>query len=254
MFRKPVFLLTLCAASATAHAEGKLSTTLGVDYTSGRYGTRDTTTILSIPFTLKYETGPFTAKASLPWIQLTGPTGSTIGPDGRPVGSTTGARQKETGLGDLVTSLTWTAYNDASNGLIVDLTGKIKWGTANEARGLGTGKNDFSAQADIYKKRERTTYYATLGYKVYGDPDGIEFRNVPYVSLGFSHALAAANAAGLSWDYRPRVVTDGKPTSEVMAFFIHKLDNATKLQFYVIKGLSDGSPDWGGGLAASYAF
>ena len=254
LFRRAASLIILCAIAASVHAEGKISATMGVNYTSGQYGTRDTTSILSIPFTLKYESGPYTVKASLPWIQLTAPVGSIIGPDGRPVGSTAGARQKETGLGDLVTSLTWSAYNDTANGLLIDLTGKIKWGTANEARGLGTGENDFSVQTDIYKKWNRTTYFATLGYKVYGDPAGIDFRNVPYGSLGFSHALSDTNMAGLIWDYRPKVVTNGHPTSEATAFLMHKLNAATRLQLYVVKGFSDGSPEWGGGLAVVYAF
>jgi hypothetical protein len=158
------------------------------------------------------------------------------------------------GMGDLVTSLTWAAYDNAQTGIAVDLIGKVKWGTADEKKGLGTGKNDVSAQADIYKTLGKTAIFATLGYKVYGDPSGIDFKNVGYGGLGVSHRLSDLTSGGLTWDYRPKVTTNGKPTNEITAFMTRKFSDATKMQFYLVKGLSDGSPDWGGGLVLSHAY
>ena len=41
---------------------------------------------------------------------------------------------------------------------------------------------------------------------------------------------------------------------EVMAFWTRKLDRTWKAQLYGLVGLSDGSPDWGFGASAAYAF
>ena len=35
-----------------------------------------------------------------------------------------------------------------ANPLLIDLTGKVKFGTADENKGLGTGENDYAVQAD----------------------------------------------------------------------------------------------------------
>lgn len=248
MSKQYLLLAVSLVAAGASQAEGKFFTTVGVDYSSGEYGTSTKTTILSIPVALKYETGAFTFKGSLPWLQVKSPAGSTLGPDGRPIGAVTANRATQSGIGDLVTSVTWAAFNDAASATALDLTGKVKWATADEDKGLGTGENDFSVQADIYKTIGKTALFATLGYKMYGDPAGIDFRNVGYGGVGFSHRVTEKFSAGLTWDYRPKVTANGDPTNELTAFMSNKLTDKTKLQLYAVKGLSDGSPDWGGGL------
>lgn len=252
MINRTLGLVAAIAIANPACAQSKLSTSLGVDYSSGDYGTTSTTTVVSIPMGIRYETDNLLLKASLPWLRVTAPTGTSLGPDGRPSSGSTGVRRTESGAGDLVTSVTWMAYNKA--GIAIDFTGKVKWGTADAGKGLGTEKNDVSAQVDIYKSLGDTAIFTTLGYKMYGDPTGINFRNVPYVGLGFSHKASSLGALGLTWDYRPKVVDTGKHTSEITGFLTHKLSDSTKAQLYLIKGLSDGSPDWGGGLSLSHAY
>lgn len=254
MIKQTLFLATAVAIASPLCAQDKLSTSLGADYSSGTYGTTSTTTVASIPLGIKYETEKLTLKASLPWLRVTAPTGTSLGPDGRPSSGGTGIRRTESGAGDLVTSLTWMAYNNSNTGIAIDLTGKVKWGTADAGKGLGTEKNDLSAQADFYKSLGQTALFTTLGYKVFGDPTGINFRNVPYAGIGFSHKTSSLTAAGLTWDYRPKVVDTGKHTSEITGFMTHKLSDSTKAQLYLVKGLSDGSPDWSGGLSLSHSY
>jgi len=254
MIKQTIFLATAMAIASPICAQNKLSASLGADYTSGDYGTTSTTTVASIPMGIKYETENLTLKASLPWLRVTAPTGTSLGPDGRPSSGGTGSRRTESGAGDLVTSLTWMAYNNTASGIAIDLTGKVKWGTADAGKGLGTEKNDFSAQVDLYKNLGTTALFTTLGYKIFGDPTGINFRNVPYAGIGFSHKTSSLTAFGLTWDYRPKVIDTGKHTSELTGFMTHKMSDSTKAQLYLVKGLSDGSPDWGGGLSLSHSY
>ena len=71
MKRSAVFLGALLLTGAAQAADG-LSLGVGVDYSSGDYGSDVTTKILSVPFSAKYETGDWTFKASLPWMRVDG--------------------------------------------------------------------------------------------------------------------------------------------------------------------------------------
>jgi hypothetical protein len=90
--------------------------------------------------------------------------------------------------------------------------------------------------------------FVTLGYKIYGDPAGLDFRNVGFSGVGFSHRVSQPVSAGLSWDYRPKITSTGNPINELTAFISYTFTPVTKLQVYALSGLSDGSPDWGGGV------
>lgn len=240
-------------AASPALAEGTLSLTTGIDYSSGDYGSTVQTSILSIPFSVKYESETLTWKASVPWVRATAPAGSIIGPDG-PIDSGAGLRATESGLGDLVTSLTWAAYENRKSGMAIDLTGKIKWGTASTGKGLGTGENDFSVEIDAYKSIGKVAWFANLGYRVYGDPSGIDLKNVAYGGLGVSGKLTQTVSIGTSWDYRPKITSTGDPSNELTVFSSHRINQKNKVQVYAVTGFSEGSPDWGGGLTLTHEY
>ena len=66
------------------------------------------------------------------------------------------------------------------------------------------------------------------------------------IKLRDMHTEAIPEFAAAADDYDDR--------SELTGFYTLKMDDATKWQFYATKGLSDGSPDWGGGITVSHAF
>lgn len=254
MFKHRLAMILGILFAASCHAEGMFTTSLGFDYSSGNYGSAVETSILSIPLAVKYETGAFTMKASIPWLHVRSPAGSIIGPDGHPIGGVSAPRVSENGMGDMVTSLTWAAFEDAQSRTALDVTGKVKWGTADEDKGLGTGEHDASFQLDAYKTISTTSLFVTLGYKIYGDPAGLDFRNAGFGGVGFSHRISQPVSAGLSWDYRPKITSTGNPINELTAFMSYKFTPVTKLQVYALSGLSDGSPDWGGGVTLAHTY
>src|SRR4051812_435575 len=73
--------LLAAAIQPALGAEGLTTLSVGADYTTGKYGASDSTDILYIPFTGKYEVGPWTAKLVVPWIRITGP-GNVVGAPG----------------------------------------------------------------------------------------------------------------------------------------------------------------------------
>lgn len=252
-------IIAVCAVAATlsagdAAAEG-LTLGTGFDYTSGKYtGTQDTE-ILYVPFITKYETGRWTLRATVPYIRITGP-GNVIGAgaDRVTLPSATTTRRTESGLGDIVLSAFYNVLNERRSGIGLDLGGKVKLGTADETKGLGTGQEDWSLQADLYKPLDRLSLFGSLGYRWYGDPPGIDLKNVFYGSIGGAYRLAPDTSAGVAYDFRPAIIAGGGEISELTAFMTKRLSREWKLQPYAVLGFGKASPDWGAGAQVAYSY
>ena len=224
----------------------------GFDTSSGNYGSNTTTRISSIPLTANYETGPWAFKLSLPYVRITGAT--NVVPGVGAVKQSTAQSMTSSGWGDLTAAATYSLYNDAVSKVGVDLTGKVKFGTANRDKGLGTGKNDIGAQVDVYKKFDRWTAFAGVGYTVLGSSDAIPLNNVVNATTGATYQIDAASTAGAVYDFRQKASNFGYAQRELTGFVSHKFAKDWKGQLYAVKGFSDGSPDMGGGVIVSRAF
>ena len=240
---------SLGIAAQPAFAE--LSILTGVDYSSGDYGDTEATRILYIPVTAKYEAERYVLRLTIPYVEIDAPSGGdiiAIGPGGQPIRSGAGTRETNSGLGDVVASVAYTVFESVPSGAILDLVGKVKFGTADSDQGLGTGETDYAVQLDGYKKIGPVTLLATLGYRVYGDPPGTDFDNVAFGALGAVYKFSSDTSAGVIFDMRDNIVLTSDPQYELTAFVTRKLGARTKLQGYLLTGFSDASPDWGGGL------
>jgi hypothetical protein len=255
-------LMAMLLAAGAATAEDVLTFGGGAEYTTGTYGGSQSTDILYVPFITKYETGPWTLRATVPWIRISGP-GNVVGAgaDRVVLPGATAPRRTESGLGDIVLSGFYTLFGDTSlladrtNAPIgLDIGAKVKLGTADENKGLGTGKNDYSLQADAYKTFGQFTAFGTLGYRWYGDPAGVDLKNVFYGSAGGTWRFSRDTSAGIAYDYRPKISPNGGTISEATAFLTQRLSRDVKLQLYGIMGFSTGSPDYGAGLLAYLSF
>jgi hypothetical protein len=253
-------LLGASGSFAFAADNGTVSVGAGVNYSSGTYGTSATTNILSIPFSVRYDSERWTLKATIPWLRITGGTrvipgiGPVANTNPRGRGATTATESTASGLGDLVTGVTYNAYYDQAPKFGLDVTGKVKWGTADVDKGLGTGENDYSAQMDAYKTIDRMTWFGGIGYTNLGSSRFIQLRNVWNLNLGGSYKLDERDSAGLTFDGRERVSSTAFPQRELTAFWARKLDRNWKMQAYALKGFANGSPDWGAGTSVAYAF
>ncbi|GLO40140.1 MULTISPECIES: hypothetical protein [Pseudomonas] len=244
----PLFACLLCCASASVLGD-TFSAAMGMDYSSGDYGTGTTSEIWYIPVVGKYETGPMTYKVTVPWLRITNPE---VGPNGDPLPG--GCRDVESGLGDTVASAGYALLDGSDGGLMLDLIGKVKFPTADEDQCLGTGEYDYTGQVDIAKALGPVTGFATLGWKKFGDPPDSDFDDPIFASLGFAMPVAAGTSAGASYDWRQKVVSTGAQIKELTLFLTHKLNQQWKVQLYAVKGFSDASPDAEGGLMLFHAF
>lgn len=239
-------------ATLPVAADPGFSFTTGLDYSTGKYGGTLSTDILYIPFTGRYEADQYTLKLTVPYLQVTGP-GNVVRDVGQ-IGPASNTRTKQSGLGDIVVAGTHDVYDGGTNGTLVDVTAKIKFGTADETKGLGTGKNDYALQTDLYKTLGANTVFGTLGYKVMGSPAGVTLNNVFYASLGAGHQYSQETSAGLILNLQEKASATGSAQQELTAYVSHKLGKTWKAQAYAVKGFSDGSPDWGAGAMFTAAF
>ncbi len=256
--------LALLAISATALADDQFSMSTGFDYSSGTYGNAKATEILYVPVTAKYQTDDWTLKLTVPYIEVTGPGGVLQGfgrvatPSSTQSGSPRfgrsagGGTSTNAGLGDIIASAGYTVYS--GDALSLDVTGKVKFGTADPNKGLGTGKNDYSAQLDgTYALTDKTSLLGTAGYKIVGAPAGVAVNNVAFGSVGVDRKTGDTTNAGVMFDYVQKVTAVSYNQEDAMVYASEKLSPGLKLTGYVLKGFTSGSPDYGvGGTITGY--
>jgi hypothetical protein len=244
----------LVAASAPLADDTRITLGTGIDYSTGKYGGDQATDITYVPFIAKVEYERWTGKLTVPWVSITGP-GNVVGA-GEPIilpGETRAQRRTASGLGDIVANLGY-GIIDGDNGLYLDAIGKIKFATADETKGLGTGENDYALQADASQTIGAFTALATLGYRFVGDPPGIELRDVWFGTLGAAYRIAAGMSVGAFYDARQSTSPGTPYAREVTAYFAYTPRRGFRAQLYGSRGLADGSADWGVGALLGYAF
>jgi hypothetical protein len=241
--------------SATAAAQsGGFSLTTGVDYSTGKYGGTSSADILYVPLTGKYETDKWVFKLTVPYIMLTSP-GNVVRDVGIIKNKASGARRTESGLGDIVAGVTRNLVEVTTSGTLIDLTGKIKFGTADAGKGLGTGENDYAAQVDVTQRvTSALSAFGSLGYKIVGSPTGADLKNVVYGEAGAAFKISEGLRAGAILDVSQAPSPVSGPEREVTAYLTQQLSERWKLQIYGVHGFANGSPDWGGGAMASFRF
>ena len=94
-----------------------------------------------------------------------------------------------------------------------------------------------------------------MGYTALGDSDYVDVSGIVNASVGVSHKLGATgNSVGVVYDWREAASSSFEDRSELTGFYSFGGDSPNRFQLYAIAGLSDGSPDWGGGVSYSRRF
>lgn len=241
----------LAASGAWAADGDNFSLAAGFDYSTGKYGSADTTDILSIPVVGMYSTGLWAFKLTVPYVRISGVGG--VLPGGRRMKSPTVTintkSTTQSGLGDVTAAASYNLYAGSENGFRVDLTGKVKFGTADTA--LGTGQNDYAAQADVYQRFDRFTAMGALGYEVLGSPAGVSMNNVAYGILGGYYQVTDQTGGGAEMKMSQKPSAIDAEQRELTVYVSHNTDEGLNIRGYVLKGFADGSPDSGFGVLVS---
>ncbi len=247
--KRIIILFVLVTKDALAN-DGKLSFATGIDYSSGHYGQSETTKIKYVPFVTKYNKDNWQLKLTIPWIEIDGPSGATGGDSKIIIENNINKHRHESGLGDVVASFNYTAIESANYNLLLDLSGKVKFGTGSTKKGLSTGENDYSLQADVYKTIKKLTLMTTIGYRFVGNPDYEEYKpeNIWYGTIGANYKINNSNNVGLMLDLRQAVWEYNTNIREYTAYYSHRFNPTYSLQSYITAGNTKSSVDLGGGL------
>lgn len=272
-------------AVEAAPAVRSLQVGTGFDYSRGSYGFSEDTEVFSVPFLVTYNVEKWVFRASVPYLKIEGPadavtTSGASGGTGGGSGGTGGlsgivpglpgatsasstpqtpstpqrpVSTSESGIGDVLVGAT-RMLGPVIGPVQIDLTARVKLPTADEKKGLGTGKPDYYAQADFYYAGVRFIPFATLGYRVMTDSDLYDFENGAYASIGSAYRVSDTTRTGVSLDWREKIVAGGDDATEVSAFVSHDFSPRWNMIVYALTGFTDASPDFGMGGSVSYRF
>jgi hypothetical protein len=253
--------IILCAFAAglhgPAHAQDSFAdafwqykASTGFDFSSGTYGATKNTEILYLPATLQASKGPWTLKAVVPWLRVSGPA---LLLDGAAEGNTAVRTSGHaSGLGDIGLSVMYSLESLYNDQLYVDVTAKVKAPTASFAKGLGTGAWDGAFQVDVAKAFGKFMPFGTLGYRINGQPKGFALRDVIYGTAGVQYGWSDRLATGVFYDVRRAAIKSADAPQEGTAYINYRFSDDWSVNVYGVAGFSSNSPAGGGGVVFSY--
>ncbi|NNF41125.1 MAG: hypothetical protein HKN64_07080 [Woeseiaceae bacterium] len=221
----------------------------GFEVSSGTYGGSEDIEDLYVPMTARVDYERLSFALTVPYLSVRAPAGTIVTSPGDEPVSGAGQLTTESGLGDIIASVTaFDVFYSARHDISLDLTGQLKLGTADDSKGLGTGEQDFTLRADLLKFYDRVTLMGSAGYKLRGDPAGLDLENTALGSVGGVYSISRASRVGLVYDYRESALQGGDAVSEVSVFLSRRLNDAWRVQVYGFTGFGDSSADWGAGI------
>ena len=228
---------------------------VGGEYSTGDYGGGESIDEMYVPVNFIYDAPRVTFRLTVPYLTVRAPEGTiTEGPDGETVIGE-GPVKTESGIGDVITALTVYDVLVLSQGdFAMDLTGKLKFGTADVDDGLGTGENDYSLEANLFRFFDQFTLLGVGGYLVRGDPPDVDLQDGFFASLGGTYRVTEKARAGLFYDYREASIDGNDALQEISATLSSRLGTTWWTSAYLLAGIGDGSPDWGVGISFTAGF
>jgi len=242
-----------------AGADDKWQTGLSLYHSSGDYGTGSTTTVTSLPLSIRrlFDNGDVTL--IVPYVSVTGDCGVTLlsGVPNRTDGTcpvvttangkrtrTLQTRTTESGLGDIVLRGRYYLLDEQALLPTVALTAKVKFPTADRDRGLGTGEFDEGLGIELSKKLSDVWIgFVDLGYTVLGDPPDVNLRNQWNYDVGAGYYVTKELLLSAYYEGWTAALP-GLSSPRDLLFAVNLAANPIRLNASIARGLSDGSPDW----------
>lgn len=240
----------LCGASAAvADQDPEFALSAGLEYMTGDYGTDVDIEDVYVPITATLDFRRVAFRLTVPYLSVRAPEGTIIiGPGGEPIPGP-GEMTTNSGLGDIVGSVTvFDVIYSRRLGFALDLTGSVKFPTADETRSLGTGETDFAVRGDLLKFIDRLTLIGSAGYKFRGDPQGIDYKDVLMLSIGGSYKVSEQTKTGMFFDYRESSIAGNDSIRELSGFISRRIDTDWRFQAFLLTGFTDSGPQFGAGI------
>ena len=261
-----IVLVVLLVTPALAEDERPwwaLSTSF--NYSVGDYGTGKDTTLIYVPFTLGVTPlERLTVSLTVPYIRQTSQTvvftggGVAVRRNQKNQLNTptqSNVTQTEDGLGDLLLKGSFIVLPEQTLAPEIAPYLKIKFPTADERRGLGTGEFDETLGVDLSKRLfDRWFGYVSVAYTFIGSPPGENLRNTFGWSVGAAYAVLQPLSVFAFIDGNTAIARGQADPVELRVGAEYKLFKALKLTGSVTRGLTNGAANWGvsAGLALRF--
>lgn len=248
-------------------------------YSSGHYGTDQTTRILYVPMSVRrlFDQGDMTL--TIPYVSIDsdgavtlvggvpnringssgGTTTGTGGGQGRgnskKPGSLTPSPTSDSGIGDIIFKARYYLLDEGAWLPNVSLFSRTKFPTADSERGLGTGEFDQGFGVETSKMlTDRWVGFADLGYTFIGDPPGLDLRNQWSYALGGGYYLTKTLLGSLFYEERTALVSTLANPRDLLFAANWTPTPRVRFQSSFEVGLSSGAPNYGltGGLAIRF--
>ncbi len=219
-------LAIVCAAAACGAATAaEVDFRFAVDQMEGEFDSPDKVKVTYIPLEMSFggQSSRFTVR--IPYIRISrtgnvvmtadGPAVVGVDGPGSPPFQTSDAGRSESGLGDIILR-DETFFLRTGRGRMPALSFVLdyKWATADEKKGLGTGKSEWSAGLKYVQPLSvHWRLIADGARRFMKDPDGIDFSDRWITALGLE-AVTTKALFRFKFDNLPPI---NKPSKELMA-------------------------------------
>jgi hypothetical protein len=151
------------------------------------------------------------------------------------------------GLGDIILKGRYYAVDQDGPLPFIDLVGSIKFPTADEDKGLGTGEFDFTALSEFTWRLGDSPWsaLAELGYTFVGKPAGVDVKNRWLYSMGLAYEVDPKITLSGYLDGRTAIFEGEEDPLSILLVGQYKFRPDLRLDTLFEFGLTDGSPDFG---------
>ncbi|MBT5073261.1 MAG: hypothetical protein HOJ34_07990 [Kordiimonadaceae bacterium] len=247
--------------SVPLYSDRDITFITGYDHSSGKFNLPTTTNISYVPYSLRYRIGKLGFRASSGYISFAAPRNVVTAVEGTPLVTDVRLSDKDklqtrrkNGFGDVYLSASYSYDNPFNNDLYIDFTAKVKIPTADENKGLGTGKVDYTGQIDVSYLFGNFMPYGTIGYRVIGKNQLYDLQNSLFASIGMAYYLTYDTSIGVSYDYRESATPNFNSPKEIFAYTDIQLNENWGLNVYGVVGLNNVTTDYGAGTQIRYKF
>jgi hypothetical protein len=254
-------------------------------YSSGNFGTDTTSQFLYAPWSIRRLFRDGDVSLVIPFVALTS-DGTTTLVGGQPTqtrpesclsnsgsgkvedrpecqaflnGGSTGSSQRKTvtnaGLGDIILKGRYYAIEEKDYVPLIALTARMKFPTADESQGLGTGAFDHGYGIELSKMLgEKWIAFLDGGYNFIGDPDGRELQNQYWFDVGGGHYFIKDLLVSVYYEEYRSLVASLVNIRDVFFAFNYRASAEWRFNGGVMVGVSNGAPDYSLSLGTSYRF
>ena len=273
--KKPTagFLILFLFAAGNSFVRGQEGWTLStsLQYSSGSYLSTSSNKIFYLYGGAGYQTGKWSFNFSVPVVaqsaggvgQVGGmmlPNGNGGNSNGNTMGNNGGGMMgnnqssmgnqsmssfSHVGLGDFYLYGSYNLYENQSSLFSLTLNSFVKFPTANNSQGLGTGKFDYGISTTLRQTINSFLIFADLGYIEIGKPANINYKNPFSYGLGVGRYFDNGNYSLLLYYQAYTTIIEGYDAPKSISLgFNYKINQQLTLSLIGAAGLSKVTSDF----------